>query len=116
MTALARADRAKLAKLLALLGSDQAGEVAAAGAAAHRFVQQRGLDWCEILQPLTIEAKPPELGTWRTTTAACLARPSSLRPWELRFLSDLPGFRRLSVKRRYVLSKIAARVLKTSPQ
>ena len=106
------ADRGHLAKLLALLGSDHAGERDAAGLAAHRFITTRGLTWPEALAPVpAAERRLPELGTWRETVRQCLARPGSLRPWEVGFLRDLPAFRRLSVKQRYVLKEIADRVL-----
>ena len=103
--------RSKLAKLLALLGSDKAGERDAAGLAAHRLVQRHGLTWPQILRPPPVEKQLPELGTWRQTVAKLLQHPHALRPWEIGFLRDLPGFRRLSVKQRYCLKKIAERVL-----
>jgi hypothetical protein len=109
--ALPVATRAKLAKLLGMLGSDHAGERDAAGLAAHRLVQQAGVSWRQVLEPPAIEKALPELGTWRATVAECLARPDSLRPWEVGFLRDLPGFRRLSTKQRYTLKEIADRVL-----
>lgn len=106
------ADRTKLAKLLALLASDRPAERDAAGLAAHRLVQRVGLSWRQVLQPPAIEKRLPELGTWRQTVRDCLARPGDLRPWERSFLADLPGFRRLSTKQRYVLKEIADRVLR----
>ncbi len=44
-------DAAKLARILGLLGSDQAGERAAAAEAAHRMVSRLGLRWEDILAP-----------------------------------------------------------------
>jgi hypothetical protein len=44
-------DAARLARILALLGSDQPGERAAAAEAAHRMVGRLGLRWEEILAP-----------------------------------------------------------------
>ncbi len=114
MTALAKTDRVRLAKLLGLLGSEHAGERDAAGLAAHRMVQQRGLRWSDVMEPAPIEKQLPELGTWRQTVAACLGQPGSLRRWEVCFLSDLPAFRRLSTKQRYCLKEIADRVLGAS--
>jgi hypothetical protein len=112
MNALPATSRTKLAKLLGMLGSDHAGERDAAALAAHRLVTAAGLTWKQVVTPPPIEKKLPDLGTWRATVAECLARPGSLRPWEAKFLQDLPGFRRLSVKQRYVLKEIADRVLK----
>lgn len=109
--ALSAADCGKLAKILGLLGSDRPGERDAAALAAHRFVQQRGIAWRDVLNSPRVEHKLPELGSWRGTCRACLARPDLLRRWERGFLEDLPKFRRLSVKQRYVLREIADRVL-----
>lgn len=111
MTALLVADRVRLAKLLALLGSNHAGERDAAGLAAHRLLQHRGVTWQQALEPVAIVKKLPELGAWRQTVAACLQHRGALRKWEITFLTDLPGFHRLSTKQRYVLKEIADRVL-----
>ncbi len=106
------ATRKKLAKLLGMLGSDHAGERDSAGLAAVRLMRQSGLSWQQILSPPPPEHPIPERGTWRETVRQCLARPGSLRPWEVGFLRDLPQFRRLSTKQRYCLKEIADRVLK----
>lgn len=111
MNALPAEARTKLAKLLGMLGSDHAGERDNAAMAAHRLVTQAGLTWRQVVTPPPVEKRLPELGTWRQTVAACLARPGSIRPWEVGFLRDLPAFPRLSVKQRYILKEIAARVL-----
>jgi len=47
--ALADKDRAKLVRILKLLGSDQPGERASAALAAQRLVEATGLTWDEIL-------------------------------------------------------------------
>jgi hypothetical protein len=112
MTGLSAPDRTKLGKLLGMLGSDHAGERDAAALAAHRMVVRAGLTWPQVIKPPAIERALPELGTWRQTVAECLAQPGSLRRWEIGFLRDLPGFRRLSTKQRYVLKEIADRVLR----
>ena len=103
--------RKKLAKVLALLASDQAGERDAAGQAASRMVSQAGLTWQQVMNPPAIEKALPELGVWRKTVAELLQHRGSLRTWEIGFLTDLPGFRRVSTKQRYVLKEIASRVL-----
>jgi hypothetical protein len=108
---LAKVDRIRLAKLLALIGSDHAGERDAAALAAHRLVQSRGMTWGDVMQPPAIEKALPELGTWRVTVAQCLVCPGSLRPWERTFLADVTQFRRLSTKQRYCIKTIADRVL-----
>lgn len=47
--ALTKRDRAKLIRILKLLGSDQPGERASAALAAQRLVETSGLTWDEIL-------------------------------------------------------------------
>jgi hypothetical protein len=44
-------DAAKLARVLALLGSDFAGERASAALAAHRLMKRLGLTWQDLLTP-----------------------------------------------------------------
>jgi hypothetical protein len=105
------ADRVRLAKLLALLGSDHAGERAAAAMAAHRLVEKNGLTWRQVLEPPAIEKKMPEMGTWRSTATACLLKKSALRDAEISFLTALPSYSRISVKQRFWLNQIADRVL-----
>ena len=50
-------DAAKLARVLALLGSDQDGERAAAALAAHRLMHRLGLTWDDVLMP-KVSAEP----------------------------------------------------------
>jgi hypothetical protein len=106
-----RQTRTKLSRVLALLGSDKAGERDAAGLAAHRIIAASGMSWAQILNQPERDHRLPELGTWRQTCRACLEQRGSLRQWEVGFLIDLPKFRRLSTKQRYVLKEIADRVL-----
>jgi septal ring factor EnvC (AmiA/AmiB activator) len=44
-------DRARLAKLLGMLGATHSGEIVAAGRAAHAFVRAAGTTWSEVLAP-----------------------------------------------------------------
>jgi hypothetical protein len=111
MTALSPADRAKLIGILGMLGSDHDGERANAARMADRLLRQHGLTWGDVLAPRPQEKMMPLMGTWRTKCADLLERRGDLRPWEERFVADLPKFRRLSVKQRYVLDEIVARVL-----
>jgi hypothetical protein len=108
------ADRKRLCKLLGLLGSDHAGERDAAGLAAHAFVLKLGLTWQDalLIQP---PKREPLHSTWRTTCADLMKRPGDLRPWERKFIADLPAFPRISTKQRYVLGEIADRVLRGRP-
>ena len=108
VSALADADRTRLAQMLGLLGSDHAGERDAAGLAAHRLVRERDLTWPEILCPPAVERQH---STWRDIAQACLRHPDDLSSWELSFLSCLSRFPRLSPKQRACLGRIADRVL-----
>jgi hypothetical protein len=47
------AERKKLIRILGLLGSDHAGERAAAALKAHKLVEAAGLDWSMLLTPAT---------------------------------------------------------------
>jgi len=49
---------AKLTRILALLGSDHAGERAAAALAAHNLVNAMGLTWAELLDPKARKVRP----------------------------------------------------------
>jgi len=46
-----RADLVKLARILGMLGSDHAGERAAAALAAHRLVKRANASWWSLLSP-----------------------------------------------------------------
>jgi hypothetical protein len=107
---LPQSDRQRLAKLLGLLGSDQAGERDAAGLAAHRLLQKHGLTWPQLLTPAPVHREPLQ-STWRTTCNALMERFDALRSWEKQFVVDLAHFPRISTKQRYVLNEIAQRVL-----
>jgi hypothetical protein len=102
--------RTKLAKLLGLLSSDHQGERDAAALAAARLVKATGLSWAQIITPAPVK-REPLFSTWRATCAELAKRPGDLRPWERKFVVDLPGFQRISTKQRYVLKEIADRVL-----
>jgi hypothetical protein len=119
VTALAEADRTRLAQILGLLGSDFAGERDAAGQAAHRLVRSAGLTWHDVLTPAP---PPPEhdhrgdpdadplCGNWRATATACTRFPHLLSPWELHFLGGLQRFPRLSAKQGAILVRIVTRL------
>ncbi len=109
--ALPATSRDKLGKILVMLGSPDPDKRALAGQAAHRLITEAGLRWPQVLRPPPVEKPLPELGVWRKTAAQCLTKPELLRKWEISFLRDLPGFRRLSTKQRYVLKEIADRML-----
>jgi hypothetical protein len=89
--------RDRLVNLPALLGSDKRDEWDAAG-----------LSWDQLLAPPVVKREPLP---WRQTCAVLAKHPGDLRPWERKFVADLPAFPRLSTKQRYVLNEIADRVL-----
>ena len=111
MTALTSADRLRLCKLLGMLGSDHAGERDAAGLAAHQLIKKRGMTWRDALVR-EAPKREPLYSTWRTACADLMKRPGGLRPWERKFVADLPAFPRISTKQRYVLFEIVGRVMK----
>jgi hypothetical protein len=82
MSTLPAACRAKLVKVLPLLGSDRPGEVVAAAPAAHRILTKAGISWGDILATAPALHREPLLGTWRTTCTELLKHQGSLRPWE----------------------------------
>lgn len=111
MTALNSADRTRLAKLLGMLGSDHPGERDNAARAANDFIKRKGITWHDAIvrQP---QKREPLHSTWRNACAELQKRPGDLRPWERKFVADLPSFPRVSTKQRYVLFEIYDRVMK----
>ena len=101
----------KLAKCLALLGSNHDGEALAAARAAHRIVAESGLSWAEIIEQRATATKPTAPTSWRQTVRQCWAQPGNLRPWEAKFLHNLRGFSSLSIKQWACLRGIAERIL-----
>jgi hypothetical protein len=114
MSALAASDRVHLAKLLGLLGSNHAGERDNAACAAHRFVQQHGITWFDVVThpPSDPDNDTDPIGAdWRRTAAAACSRyPHLLNRWEADFVSGLSRFPRLSSRQRSILLKIAVRL------
>ena len=52
------ADRQRLAAILGMLGSEHAGERAAAGLQAEAFRRKHGLTWEKMLQPVVLNIPP----------------------------------------------------------
>jgi hypothetical protein len=109
--ALPAAERDKLGKVLALLDSSSDGERDAAICMATKILARHGLRWSEVLNLQPPPKREPLHSTWRTTCHRLQERAGYLRPWEKRFVSDLPHFSRISTKQRYLLKEIADRVL-----
>lgn len=51
------AERKKLVRILGLLGSDQAGERAAAALKAHELVEGANTDWSELITPVPVTTR-----------------------------------------------------------
>jgi hypothetical protein len=81
---------AHLTKLLGMLGSDHAGERAAAGLKAHEFVRRHGLTWGDVL--LATPETPAKLG-WRDKLTACTAHQHCLNSRERAFVLSLARWR-----------------------
>jgi hypothetical protein len=111
VSTLSAPDRTKLAKLLAMLGSDQPGEVLNAAAAAHRLVVSKGASWHDVLvvPAAVIEPETPHLTGWRLAVDQCLRQADRLSDREFSFLSSLSSWRRpLTVKQQGWLDQITA--------
>jgi hypothetical protein len=80
----------RLAKLCGMLGSDHAGERAAAGHKAHALVQSLGLTWFDVIAP-TPAPRPvqPQTTGWRRMADYCLAHSQVLTPRETQFVSSI---------------------------
>ena len=97
---LSTAEIDKLCAILALLTSDKAGEAAAAGAAATRFLAARGLTWRDLLVPVLPKPEtPPQFDLfddwprhWRVAVEACRQGPIGLSDWDRRFLETIAGY------------------------
>ncbi len=119
---LAPADRTKLARVLALLGSDQPGEVAAAARAADRLVRGRGLSWSDVLQQPSTPLLSPRSSRHEDPAAVdlrtCGQRPDLLTAWECAFVADLAkvASRRFSARQRAILADVAAKVRAAGPR
>ena len=107
---LSEPDRNKLVKLLSLLSSNHVGERDAAGAAAHRLLKQRGLDWEQVIGARQVSRRLPEAG-WRLTCERLLQRSRQMTMWEREFVGNLLGLPRISSKQGRFLNEIADRVL-----
>lgn len=110
----------KLVAILSLLSSDKPGEVAAAGAAATRFLAAHGLAWRDLLVPaLPRPVAPPEFDLlddwprhWRLAVHACRQAPIGLSDWDRRFLETLAGYSHLPSDRQLdILATIVGCVL-----
>lgn len=105
--------REKLAAVLGMLGSDHAGERAAAALIAARIAREAGLTWSELLagsaeKPATPTRTHPH---WREMLAAARRHPERLSEWERRFIASIGGEQRsLSRKQWAILARLFNKV------
>jgi hypothetical protein len=110
---LAASDRERLARLLAMLGSDHLGEVANAGRLPDRLVRAPGFP--DLVTPTL---PPPEADAntdpidvdWHRAAAPCSRYLHLINRWEAEFLAGLPRFPHPSCKQRSALPKIIRRL------
>jgi hypothetical protein len=117
MKALAPAELARLAKLLGMLGSCHDGERANAGAAADRFLRDRGVTWPMVLGLEEAPGRKRQEEQKRHRDDAgemldfCLDADQRLfNDWERTFLASISErHKRLSEKQLAILCKLYAR-------
>ena len=89
----------RLAKLLGMLGSDHAGERAAAALKADELVKREGLRWCDVIQPrepVAVECESYFRSSehdWRAMVKACMAQAAALSARELQFVRTMVRWR-----------------------
>ena len=71
-------------KSLGMLGSDHAGERAAAGLKAHQMLQDAGLIWADVISGKSLESEQPD------AEAASASEPYPHRPIAASLLADWP--------------------------
>jgi hypothetical protein len=106
--------RTRLVKLLGMLGSDFAGERAAAGQMADQLVRGLGLTWGDVVAQK--ERPPVGIGSfwrprpWKLSHQAlaltCLDTAYPWTDWERAFLTTLTWSRRLSPKQETILRRL----------
>jgi hypothetical protein len=101
-------DRARLAKVLSMMGSLHDGEVLSAEKTAEALRSQSGNTWAELLGA---DPAPPQDNSPRSTRATILAgiERTDLLSRELEFLFSLRGFVAPTAKQRAVLERIATK-------
>ncbi|MCB8878272.1 hypothetical protein [Acidisoma silvae] len=95
-----------MAAILGRLGSDQAGEVAAAAHMASAMLNRNGLTWADLLAPDVPPAESEEDG-WRALVVSNLQYPGLLSDWEKRFLQQLLNRKRISPRQWQKVTQIA---------
>lgn len=126
---LTSADIDRLGKLLGMLGSEHAGERAAAGLKANQLVCERGTSWAQITDSLkrvvAVKSEPrsqnwasaSQFGFRHDITAPhqrqamlCLMQAVYLNEWERGFLRSIKVERRITSRQREKLEAIVAKI------
>jgi len=105
-----------LLKCLGMLGSDHAGERAAAGLKADQIIRQHGMTWSDLIRvpQYRTEDQPPR--DWRAMRDYCAAHFYSLRERDRDFIDGLADWRgRLSEKQVAWLIGIYKRLQRGTP-
>jgi hypothetical protein len=93
-------DRAKLAKLLGMVGSAHDGEALNAARLADQLVRTRDLRWADVIGAV---ADIP-VGSWRDVAMTCALHGGGvLNEWELAFCRSLLHFPKISAKQQRIL-------------
>jgi hypothetical protein len=82
-------DRAKLAAVLGMLGSDHSGEILAAARQVERLRREAKLTWHDILRPVPEPRREREVESLDDALDLCEAFGDLLTDWEQRFISTL---------------------------
>ena len=99
-------ERQRLLKILGMLASSHAGERAAAGLAAARFLQDRNLQWDNLILHV-----PKADATELSDLCLCRKYGEKLTQWEVNFVHGLVNWRgQPSANQNSVLAGIAARL------
>ena len=95
MSDLTTAERQRLARILGMVGSEHAGERAAAGLKAEEFRKKHGLTWAEMLAQPPLRPEPPPRDTAKEAAeppAAAHRDPRAYDPaWDQPGLQAAPG-------------------------
>lgn len=123
------ADIDRLGKLLGMLGSEHAGERAAAGLKANELVRDRGTSWMQITDSLKLAAateceprpQPRPMSNpfgfrhditrpHQRTAMLCLLQNIYLNDWERGFLTSIRAERTITPRQREKLEAIVAKI------
>lgn len=103
-------EQTRLISILGMLGSDFAGERAAAELLATRLLKDHGLRWKDVIGGPPRHEKPRMADYSSRDLGLCLRHLTSVAEWEQEFCRSLAMRPRLSPKQVEVVQKIAAKL------